>query len=140
MPLFIVTGLASYILVSFILICGHQCTLPPITWFPAFFAGGKRPGLGVYHSSQFSVEISNEWSCTSTLPRGNLFLKRQSYATQGHEVPHSFLTSALDRDGWSKPLPGRLTPGNETLYALPTLPFVVGNTNARCVQHTQFMT
>lgn len=59
------------------------------------------------------------------------------FSSKGKVVPlKAMKSSTLDRDGWSKPFPGRLTPGNETLYAMSTVPFVVGNTNARCSTYT----
>jgi len=41
---------------------------PPMQWALPFFPGVKPPGREVNHTPPSTVEVKNEWSCTSTPP------------------------------------------------------------------------
>jgi hypothetical protein len=65
------------------------------------------------------------WSAEHTLGTNDLLGKVKVHHRTGHKDPEGeercsyilYLTSALDRGGWSTPRPGRFTPG-KTLYPM----------------------
>jgi len=46
----------------------HSPAVGPTQWVPRFFAGSKRSGHEVNHTSPSCAEIENQWSYTSTPP------------------------------------------------------------------------